>query len=106
MDRTPTTSETLLRELSALPDSPRAEEFARLYEPVLRRYVAQSWMQCPHGVCGQGALPQVWGGKNHDNIHVILDNSSTHRTKEVMEWLAGHPNVHLYSVSLGGGLAE
>lgn len=39
-DRTPTTSETLLRELSARPDSPRAEEFARLYEPVLRRYVA------------------------------------------------------------------
>ena len=42
MDRTPTTSETLLRELAAHPDSPRAEEFARLYEPVLRRYVAQS----------------------------------------------------------------
>ena len=41
-DRTPTTSETLLRELAAHPDSPRAEEFARLYEPVLRRYVAQS----------------------------------------------------------------
>ena len=41
-DRTPTTSETLLRELAARPDSPRAEEFARLYEPVLRRYVAQS----------------------------------------------------------------
>lgn len=41
-DRTPTTSETLLRELATKPDSPRAEEFARLYEPVLRRYVAQS----------------------------------------------------------------
>ena len=41
-ERTPTTSETLLRELSANPDSSRAEEFARLYEPVLRRYVAQS----------------------------------------------------------------
>ena len=41
-DRTPTTSETLLRELTAHPDSPRAEEFARLYEPVLRRYVVQS----------------------------------------------------------------
>ena len=42
VDRTPSTSETLLRELAARPDSPRAEEFARLYEPVLRRYVAQS----------------------------------------------------------------
>lgn len=41
-ERTPTTSETLLRELAARPDSPRAEEFARLYEPVLRRYVAAS----------------------------------------------------------------
>ena len=41
-DRTPTTSETLLRDLAARPDSPRAEEFARLYEPVLRRYVAQA----------------------------------------------------------------
>ena len=41
-DRTPTTSETLLREVSAHPDSPRAEEFARLYEPVLKRYVARA----------------------------------------------------------------
>ena len=41
-ERTPTTSETLLRELAAHPESPRAGEFARLYEPVLRRYVAQS----------------------------------------------------------------
>lgn len=41
-ERTPTTSETLLRDLAARPDSPRAEEFARLYEPVLRRYVAAS----------------------------------------------------------------
>lgn len=40
--RTPTTSETLLRDLAARPDSPRAEEFARFYEPVLRRYVAQA----------------------------------------------------------------
>ena len=40
--RTPTTSETLLRELGADPHSPRAEEFAQLYEPVLRRYVEAS----------------------------------------------------------------
>ena len=42
VDRTPTTSEGLLRELAVRPDSPRAEEFARLYEPVLRRYIAAS----------------------------------------------------------------
>lgn len=40
--RTPTTSESLLRELADNPDSPRAEEFARLYVPVLRRYIERS----------------------------------------------------------------
>lgn len=40
--RTPTTSETLLREIAERPDSPRAEEFARIYRPVLDRYVARS----------------------------------------------------------------
>ena len=38
--RTPTTSETLLRDAAADGASPRAEEFASLYEPVLRRYAA------------------------------------------------------------------
>lgn len=41
-ERTPTTSEALLREVSARPDSPRVEEFARIYRPVLARYVARS----------------------------------------------------------------
>lgn len=41
-EQTPTTSETLLRTLAVHPESPRSREFARLYEPVLRRYVAQS----------------------------------------------------------------
>ena len=40
-ERTPTTSETLLGEMAERPDSPRAEEFARIYEPVLRRHVAR-----------------------------------------------------------------
>jgi len=40
--RTPTTSEALLREVSERPDSTRAEEFARIYRPVLDRYVARS----------------------------------------------------------------
>ncbi len=42
MGSIPTTSETLLSELAANPESPRAEEFARLYGPVLRRFVEQS----------------------------------------------------------------
>ncbi len=29
-------------------------------------------------------------------IHVILDNLSTHKTKRVREFLAEHPNVHLH----------
>lgn len=41
-ERTPTTSDALLRELSARPDSPRAAEFVRLYGPVLRRFAEQS----------------------------------------------------------------
>ena len=53
-DKTPTTSETLLRELAGHPadGSPRDETFARLYEPVLRRYVAQA---CAEGDCVQPA---------------------------------------------------
>ena len=39
--RTPTTSEALLREITANPGSPRAEEFARIYRPILARYVAR-----------------------------------------------------------------
>ncbi|MBQ6102486.1 MAG: hypothetical protein IJL06_02325, partial [Kiritimatiellae bacterium] len=41
-EHTPTTSDALLRELSARPDSPRAAEFVRLYGPVLRRFAEQS----------------------------------------------------------------
>ena len=41
-ERTPTTSEALLREISEHPGSPRAEEFARIYRPVLERYVSRS----------------------------------------------------------------
>ncbi len=46
---TPTTSEGLLRE-AASPDSPRREEFARLYSAIVRRYV-----EC---AAGQGVSPE------------------------------------------------
>lgn len=39
---TPSTSSALLKEVSANPESARMEEFARIYEPVLRRYVSQA----------------------------------------------------------------
>lgn len=34
--------------------------------------------------------------KNNDNIHIILDNSSTHKTKEVVQWLEAHPEYHFH----------
>ena len=34
--------------------------------------------------------------KNHERIDVVLDNSSTHKTKEVSEWLVAHPNFHFH----------
>lgn len=38
--RTPTTKQSLLAELREDPDSPRLGEFARIYEPVMRRYAS------------------------------------------------------------------
>ncbi len=40
--RTPTTKESLLAELAQNPDSDRLDEFARIYEPVMRRYARQT----------------------------------------------------------------
>lgn len=34
-------------------------------------------------------------------LHVILDNSSTHSTPAVREWLKGHPNVHFHFTPTG-----
>jgi len=36
------------------------------------------------------------------DLHVILDNSSTHSTPAVQEWLAKHPCVHLHFTPKGG----
>ena len=33
---------------------------------------------------------------NHEQIHIVLDNSSTHKTKEVIEWQEAHPNYHFH----------
>lgn len=34
-------------------------------------------------------------------LHVILDNSSTHKTAEVQTWLAAHPRVHFHFTPTG-----
>lgn len=35
------------------------------------------------------------------DLHVILDNSSTHKTPEVRAWLAAHPRVHFHFTPTG-----
>jgi transposase len=35
------------------------------------------------------------------DVHVILDNSSTHKTPEVQTWLAAHPRVHFHFTPTG-----
>jgi transposase len=32
----------------------------------------------------------------HLALHLIVDNSSTHKTQEVRQWLYKHPHFHLY----------
>lgn len=34
-------------------------------------------------------------------IHIVLDNLSTHTTPEVMDWLAKHPRVHFHFTPVG-----
>jgi transposase len=34
-------------------------------------------------------------------IHIVLDNLSTHTTPEVQEWLAANPNVHFHFTPIG-----
>jgi len=31
-----------------------------------------------------------------DEVHLILDNSSTHKTPLIRNWLAAHPRYHLH----------
>ena len=38
----------------------------------------------------------------HKDLHVILDNSSTHSTPAVQDWLEKHPRVHLHFTPKGG----
>lgn len=41
-------------------------------------------------------MRQVVRAYPNQALHVILDNSSTHRTPAVREWLAAHPQVHFH----------
>ena len=32
----------------------------------------------------------------HLDVHIVLDNSSTHKTPKIQRWLAAHPRFHLH----------
>ena len=49
--RTPTTNPSLLDSVSRHPDSDRIDEFARIYEPVMRRYARQAMDRLCGGYC-------------------------------------------------------
>ena len=48
--RTPTTQKSLLDDLAENPDSDRLDEFARIYEPVMRRYARQAQRRLRFGL--------------------------------------------------------
>ena len=48
--RTPTTRKSLLDDLAQNPDSERLDEFARLYEPVMRRYAMRAQARLRNGL--------------------------------------------------------
>ena len=52
---------------------------------------------------GLPGLPQEGRGTPHagKEIHVVLDNLSTHTTPEVMAWLARNPHVHFHFTPVG-----
>jgi hypothetical protein len=45
-----------------------------------KRFLAQVDKQVPAGL----------------DVHVICDNSSTHKTPAIQRWLLAHPRVHLH----------
>ena len=49
--RTPTTNKSLLDDLAQNPDSARIDEFASIYEPVMRRYATQTLARLRNALC-------------------------------------------------------
>ncbi|MFD7427773.1 transposase [Streptomyces sp. NPDC059814] len=79
---------------------------ARHHEPVRRperdrrrsdrRVQADPERQGLPGLLEEGVRPHA-----EKDIHVVLDNLSTHTTPEVKEWLANNPHVHFHFTSVG-----
>ena len=51
MTKTPTTDKGLLDDLAMNPDSARMDEFASIYEPVMRRYAMRAQARLRHALC-------------------------------------------------------
>ena len=46
-------------------------------------------------------LQRLARGYRGQELHVILDNSSTHKTPAVLAWLGRHPRVHFHFTPKG-----
>src|SRR5215467_10812258 len=62
--------------------------------------LARCWAKLRHGTLRRSSSPS-WQTSSSTNrrpkeIHVIADNLSAHKTKQVTEFLDWHPNVHLH----------
>ena len=46
-------------------------------------------------------LRRLYRQHKRRELHVVLDNSSTHKTPEVLSWLESHPSVHFHFTPTG-----
>lgn len=46
-------------------------------------------------------LQELYRQHKRRDLHVVLDNSSTHKTPEVLSWLEAHPTVHFHFTPTG-----
>jgi transposase len=66
--------------------------------------VARSWGECRDRHTGADFLAylnRVARGYRGHELHVILDNSSTHTTPAVQAWLTAHPHLHFHFTPKG-----
>ena len=102
--RTPTTNQSLLDDLREDSGSPRIDEFARLYEPVMRRYATYAITRLRCGLCDadrddlvqeaflavQSALPKLHydpsKGRFRNYISVVIRNLAFKLVNRNSEW--------------------
>lgn len=110
-NRTPSTSSSLLQEVSKNPESIRMEEFARIYEPVLRRYVSRAQVgfrtidECEQDDLVQDAfltiqsiLPNFRYDRKKGKFRAFLQRIVCNRVRTLRRQLARRPEVAEESV--------